>query len=174
MKITIELPNRPSRCPRGTDLDEYRRHVRASQFQHVLNALARINCDWVLQQWDVNVHPKCCAKCNGTKYIPDAGRGDGLDIDLAPLLSSPQLFARGHGSCGEIAACHTGHKIAEAITGTLDPAKYGKLAPMTYEEACSRFTVVFAKATDPKRPTYFHAICNDNGLVIDVTDGMKR
>lgn len=172
MKITILLPPLPTKCPQGVSIDDHRRLVRAAEFQHELNALARMNADWVLQQWDLGIQPKCCAKCNGTKYIPDVGRGDGLSDEIT-LASSPVLFKRGHGSCGEIAACHTGHKIAEAIMGTLDRNIYGDLKPMSYEEACRRFTVVFQDKHDPKRPTYFHAVCNDNGKIIDATVGMK-
>lgn len=145
------------------------REARAYDFQNALNATARINADWVMREWDAGRHPKCCAKCNGTRYQPDTLLSDKIEI-----LTSPLLFSKGVGSCGSIAACHTGHKIAEAIAGTLDKQKYGNLPPMSYDEACERFIVQLADGPDPKKPMLLHAVCNDNGLIIDATEGMKR
>lgn len=145
------------------------REARAYDFQNALNATARINADWVMREWEAGRTPKCCAKCNGTRYQPDTLLSDKIEI-----LTSPLLFSKGVGSCGSIAACHTGHKIAEAIAGTLDPEKYGKRKPMSYEEACARFIVQLRDGPDPRMPMLLHAICNDDGLLIDATEGMLR
>jgi hypothetical protein len=135
--------------------------------QHYLNAVARMNADWVLEEWEAGRDPKCCAKCNGTRYVP-GGIGSVLTA-----LPSPVLFKKGYGSCGSIAACHTGHKIAEAVKGRLDP-KYKISEPIAWDEACERFQVRFKKAKlDPAAP-YLHAICDDNGMIIDATEGMRR
>lgn len=169
-KIIIALPDLP------------RRNEFAAAMQHALQATALINADWVLQRWaraeqlhaagDVAgakaLIPKCCAKCNGTKYVPDS---EMRDVEIG---TSPVIFARGRASCGEIAACHTGHKIAEAVMGTLDPMVYGKLAPMPWNEAVSKFYTMFDSTPSDKGPGYFHVLCNDNGKIIDATAGMKR
>lgn len=169
-KITIALPDLP------------RRNEFAAAMQHALQATALINADWVLQRWALAerllaagdekgaraVVPKCCAKCNGTRYVPDDPNSD------VTIGTSPVIFARGRASCGEIAACHTGHKIAEAVMGTLDPMVYGKLAPMPWNEAVQKFYVMFDGRPSDKGPGYFHAVCNDNGKIIDATEGMKR
>lgn len=160
MQIAIALP--PLRN------DSRDRTARAGAYQHVLNATAAINADWVLQEWSAGRTPKCCAKCNGTRYVPD---GQGSSIEL---LTSPILFARGHGSCGSIAACHTGHKIAEAVDGRLPAAGGGKLPAISWNAACERYFVVMGNGPDPLKPMLFHAMCNDDGKLLDVTIGMKR
>lgn len=165
-KASIALPHLP------------RRNEFALAVQHVLQATALINADWVLQRWalaealrrkgDIEgaeaATPKCCAKCNGTKYKPDDAD---FNLDFG---TSPVIFARGYASCGEIAACHTGHKIAEAVEGKF-PGIAGKIS---WNDACARFQVMFSKTESDKGPGFFHAICDDNGKVLDPTLGMKR
>lgn len=160
--ITILPPN-----TRGADMAAVR-ESRARYYMSQLNALAQINAEWCMAEWEAGRVPKCCAKCNGTRYNPD------LDVSAdIELVSSPVLFQRGEGSCGSIAACHTGHKIAEACAGTLDK-KYGLTKPISWDEACRRFQVKMRAGPDATRPMLMHAVCDDNGQMLDPTVGMKR
>lgn len=171
LRISIVLPS-PNR---GLTTEQIRT-ARAYDFQNAMNATARINADWVLREWKAGRDPKCCAACNGTRYAPDLDYGDEIQI-----LTTPQLFTAGRGSCCSIAACHTGHKIAEAYMGRLDPKKYprrdgqvGSRDPLDYPDACDRFIVKLAPGPDPKKPLLLHAICDDDGLILDPTIGMQR
>lgn len=163
MKISLSIPAANRGCTPAV-----RREQRALFYQECLNAQARINAEWVLEEWRQGRTPKCCAKCNGTRYVPDVGDGDGMS-ETVEILSSPDLFARGHGSCGSIAACHTGHKIAEAVAG-----KFGNIGRIPWEEACRRFVVKMAPGPDRNKPMLMHAICVDDGKVLDPTIGMAR
>lgn len=155
-RVSIVLPNIQRRLPF------------AHAVQHLLNATAKINADWVLEEWAAGREPKCCAKCNGTRYRPDDPHEDIV------FETSPVLFARGYASCGEIAACHTGHKIAEAVMGRLDRAKFPHIvSPMAWNEAAERFFVMFDR-NPGAGPGSFHAICNDDGTILDPTIGMVR
>lgn len=150
--VTIQLPEIKHR-------NEF-----AATMLHMLNGLARVNAEWVLDEWAHGRVPKCCAKCNKTRYVEDGGAPD------ITLRSSPVIFQRGQASCGEIAACHTGHKIAEAFKGEFP----GIAGPISWDEACRRFTVIFDERAPDKGPGYFHALCNDDGKIIDPTQGMTR
>lgn len=129
----------------------------AIALQLILQALAEFNANWVMDEWEAGRLPKCCAKCNGTRYVPPKGV-----MREQTFLSSPELFNRGYGACGEIAACHTGHKIAEAVQ-----------KGSSWTEACKNYRVVFDPTKNPKGPFYFHAICDDNGQILDPTIGMQ-
>lgn len=166
MRIISVLPPLPFPRPRTSAEVSANRLERARQLQHELNALARINAEWVLSEWDAGRTPKCCAKCNGTAYKPD---DQGVEIEL---ISSPELFRRGVGSCGSIAACHTGHKIAEAYSGRWFDGK--RTEPISWDEACARYIVELADGPDPAKPMLFHAVCDDNGKRVDPTASMKR
>lgn len=153
--------------------DERGRMLLAKFAQHELNALARVNADWVLNEWETKperMWPACCAKCGGVRYVPDRPNGETM-----PLEASPILLKRKVASCGSIAACHTGHKIAEAVMGKFkDPERGIVLPPMSWDEACMRIFVQLATGPDPKQPTWLHAVCNDAGTIIDPTKGMLR
>lgn len=140
----------------------------AKLLQHGLNAGARMNADWVLEEWAAGRDPKCCAKCNGTRYVP-GGTGSTLTAQMSPLV-----FQRRAASCGSIAMCHTGHKIAEAVMGRLPP-EFNTREPIAWDDACRRFQVCFkGKPTMQDGAPYFHAICDDDGKILDPTIGMKR
>lgn len=165
----------------------------AQYTQHELNALARINADWVLEQWKrrdeilaqaskatgperarllaaaERAVPPCCAKCGGVTYVARPP----LDSTI-PFESSPVILQTKRASCGSIAACHTGHKIAEAMMGTLKDSLGNPVAAMSWDEACSRIYVQLAQGPDPRKPTLLHAVCNDDGRIIDATEGMVR
>jgi hypothetical protein len=140
-----------------------------------LNALARTNARWVLSQWDQGIVPKCCAKCGGVKYDSAPPLAETIKFE-----SSPAILRSKVANCGSIAACHTGHKIAEAVMGKLpkkpmqDPARVGTKAAIPWEEACARFIVQIRSGPDPSKPTMLHAISNDDGFLVDGTEGMVR
>lgn len=146
MNVTLALP----------ELD---RDMMARVLQDTLQSLAKFNADWVMNEWAEGRTPKCCAKCYGTKYIPPT-----RTMKEQTFASSPILFRRGYGACGEIAACHTGHKIAEGIRDK----------GMSWNAACANYRVVFDPAPNPAGDFYFHAICDDNGQIVDPTIGMTR
>lgn len=132
-----------------------------------LQALALINADWILSEWAAGRTPACCAKCNKTEYDPD------LDLQNdAEFYCTPILFQRARGSCGSIAACHTGHKIAEAATGRWSDGK--TRAPIGWSEAARLYTVQVVPGPDPSKKRLFHVVCMDNGVRLDPTIGMKR
>jgi hypothetical protein len=166
MHISLSLPPRTRGCT-----DKQFREARAYDYQNALNAQARINADWVLREWRRGVKPACCAKCNKTRYVPDVGRGDGLSGSIV-LLSTPELFQVGRGSCGSIAACHTGHKIAEAYMGTWANGRV--TVPISWDDACTRYVVQMRDGPDPTKPMLMHAICNDDGTLLNPTEGMLR
>ncbi len=142
-----------------------------------LNCLARINARWVLSQWDQGIYPACCAKCARVKY-DDLTRGP-MSSTLR-LEASPVILQSKVANCGSIGACHTGHKIAEAVMGKLpttpmaDPKAVGTKPAISWEDACARFTVQMKPGPDPKRPTLLHCVCNDDGFMLDATEGMER
>lgn len=159
LKIKIALP-------------EVTREEFAAAAQQVLNAAAQINADWYLNQWRrrdelrkvgdkraaLKFDPACCAKCAGVKYVPDRAMTEEVVVD-----TTPQLFAKRQGSCQSIAATHAGHKIAEAVYNG-----------MPWTEACSRYLVAMAPGDDPSKPRLLHAVCLDDGELVDPTEGMVR
>lgn len=171
LAFDIKLPD----CPNN----ERGRMLLAQFMQHALNALARINADWVLAQWEQGVIPKCCAKCGGVRYDDLLDRPLPRDGTIR-LESSPVILRNKVANCGSIAACHTGHKIAEAVMGKLptrplqDPAKVGTKPAISWNDACERFIVQLARGPDASKPTLLHAVCNDDGFMIDATEGMQR
>lgn len=167
MATTFRLPI-PSKLCDGDRSRE--REARRFVSDVMLNALAKINAAWVLEQWYQGKTPACCAKCNKTMYEPDELHHG----SMPELLTTPDLFARGQGSCGSIAACHTGHKIAEAVAGKFKAANGQVLPTMSWEEACARFYVTVTDGDDPSKPNLFHAQCVDNGTVLNPVIGMKR
>lgn len=159
LEMTIKIP----------DLD---REQLAAAAQHVLNAVAKINADWYLSQWEIRDRlkasgradaasqhdPPCCAKCGGVRYVPERDLAHNVDTS-----TMPEVLRSGSASCQSIAAGHTGHKIAEAVYGG-----------MPWEEACRRFVVAMAPGDMATRPRLLHAICLDDGKFVDATEGMIR
>lgn len=140
--------------------------------QTLYQALAIVNAEWVLGQWEAGLKPACCAKCNGTKYDPTGVLDPNGNIRLIP--SCDMLRPNGVADCGSIAACHTGHKIAEAYMGVLPNQTGGTHPRISWADACARYVVQPAPGPDPKRPKLIHMKCNDAGKLLDPTDGMKR
>lgn len=166
LAIKTKLPD----CP-NTDAG---RILLARFCQHALNALARCNAEWVLEQWEQGVIPKCCAKCGGVRYDSQPDLSSVLEFESSPVILSTKIA-----NCGSIAACHTGHKIAEAVMGKLptvpmgDPTRGTKPA-ISWADACARFVVQMKMGPDPKKPNLLHAVSNDDGYVVDGTEGMVR
>lgn len=125
--------------------------------QQLLVATSIINADWYLREWDAGRTPECCAKCQGVRYVPD-GVTPHVQVPTTPVL-----FAMGKGSCGPIAATHTGHKIADAF------AHEG----MPWPEAVARYTIKLQRQKHPSGAPYFHALCWDDGEIHDATAGMQ-
>lgn len=143
-----------------------RRNELGLVLQHVLQSVALINAEWVLGEWSAGRSPACCAKCNGTLYKPDA---DSINLNFA---TSPVIFERGYASCGEIAACHTGHKIAEAHMGQWSDGR--RTPPLSWADACKRYFVLFDGNVSSRGVGVFHALCSDDGKILDPTATMKR
>lgn len=140
-----------------------------------LNGLARINARWVMSQWDQGIYPACCAKCARVKYDSRPPLSGTIHLESSPAIITSKVA-----NCGSIAACHTGHKIAEATRGRLptqpmaDPKTVGTLPAIGWDEACTRFVVQMKAGPDPSKPTLLHAVCNDDGYMVDATLGMDR
>lgn len=149
--ITIEMPDLPRDAVEARDVSRV-------EFAAALMALARINADWYLREWDAGRDPACCCTCHGNaigrpfRHVED-------DVSRSTILpSTPILFHRGVGSCGPIAATHAGNKIAHALVEGRDPSEY------------------YIDLEDRKHPSgrpYFHAICMDAGKRVDATQGMR-
>lgn len=167
LAFDIKLPDYPA--------TEDGRIALAEACYEVLNALARINARWVMRQWDRGVIPKCCAKCGGVKYDSRPALTDTIRFEASPVILLSKIA-----NCGSVAACHTGHKIAEAVKGKLptqpmqDPAKVGTKPAISWEDACARFVVQMKNGPDPSKPTLLHAISNDDGFIVDGTEGMVK
>lgn len=149
--ITIELPHLPRDVAEARDIARVR-------FAAALMALAKINADWYLREWDAGRDPACCCKCHGGSVgIPFRHVEDRVDT-ASVMQAAPILFQRGVGSCGPIAATHTGNKMAHAIKDGRDMFGY------------------YIELEDRKHPSgrpYFHAICIDDGKRVDPTEGMR-
>lgn len=167
LAFDIKIPD----CPNT----ERGRLLLAQFMQHALNGLAHINADWVMAQWEQGIVPKCCARCAGVRYDPAPALSDRIRLEASPVILTSKVA-----SCGSIAACHTGHKIAEAVMGRLpaiprgDYKVVGARAPISWDEACERFIVQLKPGSDPTKPMLLHAVCNDDGLMEDPTEGMVR
>lgn len=167
LAFDIKLPD----CPNT----EQGRVTLAWYCLEMLNGLARINARWVLAQWDLGIIPRCCAKCGGVKYDSRPPLAGTIHVEASPVILTTKVA-----NCGSVAACHTGHKIAEAVMGKLpmvpmqDPKKVGTKAAISWEDACARFVVQMRNGPDPKKPTLLHAVSNDDGFVVDGTEGMER
>lgn len=149
--ITIEMPDLPR------DFNEAA-EVSSVEFAACLMALARINAHWYLREWDAGREPACCCTCHGNAIGKPFRHLEDEVSRSAILQSTPILFQRGVGSCGPIAATHTGNKIATAIKEGRDPSAY-------YVELESR--------RHPSGRPYFHAVCMDDGKRVDATQGLK-
>lgn len=147
LKATIQLPQ-------GITRDS---EALALALQQVLIATSIINADWYLREWEAGRDPECCAKCEGIRYVPDGV------VPNVQIPSTPVLFARRVGSCGPIAATHTGHKIAEAFR-----------EGVPWPEALRRFTLKLQPQQHPSGERYFHVVCEDDGIIHDATEGMVR
>ena len=167
LAIEVKIPD----CPNT----EQGRIMLAWYALEQLNALARCNARWVLAQWDRGIIPKCCAKCGGVKYDSRPELAGTMRFEASPVILQTKVA-----NCGSIAACHTGHKIAEAVMGKLptqpmqDPAKVGTKPAISWEDACARFIVQMRNGPDPSKPTLLHAVSNDDGYIVDGTEGMTK
>ncbi|HEX7097104.1 MAG TPA: hypothetical protein VF183_14550 [Acidimicrobiales bacterium] len=167
LAFDIKLPDYPD--------TEAGRIALAEDCYEILNGLARINARWVLRQWERGVIPKCCARCGGVKYDSRPRLTDTIRFECSPVILQTKVA-----NCGSIAACHTGHKIAEAVKGKLptqpmqDPAKVGTKPAISWDDAIARFTVQMKLRPDPAVPNLLHAVSNDDDFMVDGTEGMVK
>lgn len=174
ISIVLPYPLHVGPTPRSTAEREAMERAEARSFgisyAQALQSVAIINANWVLEEWEAGRKPACCAKCHGAAWAEDTF--DNTDRGKLEILTTPMLFLRKTGSCGSIAACHTGHKIAEAFTGNwMDKSTRPK---MSWDQACARYHVRLEQPDEKNRPRVYHAVSIDDGVRIDTVLGMKK